>query len=74
MENPQLIDALLFGMLAGAVCGIAPLVVAIKTGRDPYGIGALVACAIAGSILGVILAIPVAGIACALLLTTQGNR
>jgi ABC-type phosphate transport system permease subunit len=67
----MLADALLVGLFAGAVCGIAPLVLAIKRGRDPYGIGALVACSLAGAILGLLLALPVAGIACALILATR---
>lgn len=61
-------DFILFGLLAGIVCGIAPLIIAIKKGRDSFGVWSMVACAIAGTILGMLLAVPVAGIACALLI------
>lgn len=70
----QLINNIIIGMFAGLVCGIAPVIVAMKKRRAGLAILSLVLCGICGGILGVILAAPVAGILSAIVLTMeQGN-
>ena len=61
----SIFDAALVGGLAGLVCGIAPLIVALKRQREVLGLMSLVLCGIAGMLLGVILAVPIALVLCA---------
>ena len=64
MENSQQfgfwIGVLFGGFVAGAICGILPLVFALKKRRRGLAIASWISCVIAGLILGVILALPVA--------------
>jgi len=70
----ELISNMVIGMLAGLVCGIAPVIVAMKKRRAGLAILSLVLCGICGTILGVILAAPVAGILSAVAITMDtGN-
>lgn len=55
-----LIGALIGGTIAGAVCGLLPLLLARGRGQLPLGTAGMVSCMISGAILGLILAIPVA--------------
>jgi hypothetical protein len=69
----ELITNMVIGMLAGLVCGIAPLIVALKKRRAGLAILSLVLCGICGIILGVILAAPVAGILAAIAVTMENG-
>ena len=55
-------DAALFGAIAGTLCGLAPLIYGIVKQRVLLGVAGLAACVVAGAILGILLAIPVAGL------------
>ena len=55
-------DAALFGAIAGALCGLAPLIYGIVKQRVLLGVAGLAACVVAGAILGLILAIAVAAV------------
>ncbi len=46
-------------LVAGALCGVAPLVIGIMRGRRFLGVVAMVSCVIAGLLLGFLLAAPV---------------
>ena len=50
----------LVGFIAGLLVGLVPLVSGFVKGRRNLGIIGLVACAVAGAFLGLLLAIPVA--------------
>jgi uncharacterized membrane protein len=54
--------SLIDSFLAGLICGVIPLY--FSTGRDrlKLGFGGLIACTISGLLLGLLLAIPVAGV------------
>ena len=64
MENAEQfvywISVLLGGFVAGAICGILPLVLALKKERRALAFASWISCVLAGLILGVILALPVA--------------
>ena len=53
-------QSILFGFIAGVVCGLAPLIFGAMRGRIALGVGGFVACAAAGAVLGLLLAVPVA--------------
>ncbi len=55
-------DSLIEGALLGLICGVIPLF--FSTGRDRLkaGFGGLLACVVSGVLLGLLLAIPVAGV------------
>lgn len=55
-------DSLIDGFLIGLICGLIPLF--FSTGRDrlKLGFGAVAACVISGLLLGLLLALPVAGV------------
>ena len=69
----QLITTMLIGMLAGLVCGIAPVIVSMEKRRAGFAILSLMLCGICGTILGVILAAPVAGILSAIAITMDSG-
>lgn len=48
------------GMLAGLACGVLPLVVGKMRDRMKLGVLALFLCVVSGSVLGIIVALPVA--------------
>lgn len=64
----MLVDFLFFGAIAGIFCGMAPFLVARKRGRNDFATLSLIACGIAGALMGVILAGPLALILLAVLM------
>src|ERR1700730_14163542 len=56
------IELLAGGLIAGVVCGFVPLLTGIVKNRPPLGFGGFFACIAGGSILGLILALPMAGL------------
>ena len=48
--------------VAGAICGLVPLVYGLATGETGLAVGGFVACVIGGLLLGVLLAVPMAAI------------
>ncbi len=54
------IGVLFGGFFVGAICGILPLVFALKKERRGLAIASWVSCVVAGLVLGIILALPVA--------------
>ena len=55
-------NALLFGLLAGILIGIIPVVMGAMKGRLGLGIGGFFACALSDAVLGLLLAVPVCGV------------
>ena len=53
-------QSILFGFIAGVVCGLAPPIFGAMRARMALGVGGFVACAAAGAVLGLLLAVPVA--------------
>lgn len=53
---------LVAGLLAGLLCGLVPLIYGLRQDRSQLALLGLGASAVAGLVLGLILAIPVAGI------------
>jgi len=62
--DPELGSAIAFGavvgLIAGAVCGLLPLIVGLTRKQVGLGVGGFVSCVIAGAVLGLLLAAPVA--------------
>lgn len=54
------IGALYGSLIIGTLCGMLPMIAGLMTGNRSYAFGGLVACILAGFILGVIGALPVA--------------
>jgi hypothetical protein len=48
--------------IAGAICGLVPLVYGIARGETGIGLAGFAACLIAGVVLGVLLAVPLAAL------------
>jgi hypothetical protein len=59
-EATFLIVAIIFGGIAGAVCGLLPFFLGRSRGRRGLGIGGLVACILSGFVLGLLAAVPMA--------------
>jgi uncharacterized membrane protein len=55
-------DSLIDGFLVGLICGVIPLFFSTGKNRLKLGFGGLLACVISGLLLGLLLAIPVAGV------------
>lgn len=53
---------LFWALVAGALCGLVPLIVGYHRRQISVGIVGLICCIIAGFILGIILALPVAAV------------
>lgn len=50
------------GLAVGAICGLVPLVYGLVRGRTGLAIGGFVACLVGGVALGLLLAVPLAGL------------
>jgi uncharacterized membrane protein len=55
-------DSLIDGFLVGLICGVIPLYLSTGKDRLKLGFGAVAACVVSGLLLGLLLAIPVAGV------------
>ena len=55
-----LIGAFIGGFIVGALCGLLPLYFGTRRGRPKLAIAAMVSCAAAGLVLGILLAAPTA--------------
>ena len=53
---------ILVGSLAGALCGLVPLILGITRSQRGLAIGGFGACVLCGAILGLVLAVPIAGL------------
>ena len=53
---------LLIGSVVGALCGLVPLIFGVVRSQIPLAIGGFFACVACGAILGLLLAIPIAGL------------
>lgn len=53
---------LLIGSVVGALCGLVPLIFGVVRSQIPLAIGGFFACVVCGAILGLLLAIPIAGL------------
>jgi hypothetical protein len=73
VEN-LLLMAIVAGLLAGFACGILPLGIGIWKGRIGWGVAALIACAIGGAGLGLLLAVPVALLFCFIIVALGDPR
>ena len=62
------------GTLMGVVCGIAPLIVAMRKGREGLAIASIVTCAVCGALGGAILAIPASLAFFAVAVTGNSNK
>ncbi len=62
MDTQKIVSAMLFGLVAGILAGLVPLIVGSKKRQMSLGLGGFFACAISGAVLGLILAVPIAGI------------
>jgi hypothetical protein len=49
-------------IVAGAICGLVPLVYGLARGRTGLAVGGFLACVVGGIILGVLLAVPLAAL------------
>jgi hypothetical protein len=49
-------------LVAGAICGLVPLIYGLTRGQTALAVGGFVACVIGGLLLGVILAVPLAAL------------
>jgi len=72
--SDEVVQLAIGGMFFGVLCSIAPLVIAVTKGKAWLAITSLVLCAIAGAILGVFLAGPLALILCAVGVTLDSER
>lgn len=72
--SEDVLNNALIGMLMGLVCGIAPLILSLKKGKEGLAVAGLIFCALSGAILGVILALPVALILCAVALSLDKSE
>jgi hypothetical protein len=70
----EVVQNAIVGMLMGLVCGMIPMILAIKKGREGFAIASVVVCGIAGAVLGLILAAPAAGILAALVGTMETTK
>ncbi len=55
-------DSLIDGFLVGLICGVVPLYFSTGKDRLSLGFGGLLACVVSGLLLGLLLAIPIAGV------------
>jgi ABC-type phosphate/phosphonate transport system permease subunit len=53
-------EFMIFGLLAGICCGLVPMTMAINKNKTNLAMTALFVCAFCGTILGLLLAVPVA--------------
>lgn len=53
---------MLFGLLAGLFCGMFPMIFGAAKQQMGLAVGGFLACAAAGTLMGLIAAIPVAGV------------
>ena len=67
-------DAALIGLVVGIVCGLIPLVSGFVKGRVALGLIGFAASAVAGVILGLLLALPVAIIFTLAIFLMRGER
>lgn len=70
----SILQAAFIGMFAGLVCGIAPLITALRKNREMLGFVSIIMCALCGALGGVILSLPVAFIFFAAILATSDKR
>ena len=61
-STTKLVAMLIGGVIAGTLCGLIPYFFGKKRGQSKLGTIGLVSCIVSGMILGVILALPVAGV------------
>ena len=61
-QNVEVGTLLLAGLIAGVICGLVPLIYGLMRDRRQLALLGFGASALAGLVLGLILAIPVAGI------------
>ena len=58
--TPQVFGGMIFGLLAGLLVGLVPLITGMKKNQPALAVGGFFACIITGAILGLILAVPTA--------------
>lgn len=74
MGESALVQYAVMGVLWGVVCGIGPLVYAVRRGREGMAVVSVCLCAAAGAVFGVFLALPVALAMFAVLLAGENDR
>jgi hypothetical protein len=67
-------DAILIGLIAGIVCGLIPLAAGLWKGRPQLAWIGLVASALSGAVLGILLALPVAIVFTLAIFLMRGER
>ncbi len=72
--SDEVVQLAIMGMFFGVLCSIAPLVIAVSKGKAWLAVTSFVLCAIAGAILGVFLAGPLALILCAIAVTLDRDQ
>ena len=70
----SMIDLAVLGALWGALCGVGPLIYAVKQKKELLGVLSLMLCMVAGVAVGVFLAVPVAGIMFAVIASGAGDK
>ena len=66
--------ASLFGAISmGVLCGIIPFKLGKKHGQEGWGVAGLISSTIGGLILGILLALPMAGIFSSIILVSKPN-
>ncbi len=66
--------AALFGAISmGLLCGIIPFKLGKKHGQEGWGVAGLISSTIGGLILGILLALPMAGIFSSIILASKEN-
>lgn len=65
------IGAFIGGAIAGALCGLAPLLVGNSRGQQQLGLIGFISCVVAGLLLGLLLAVPVALVFTIVILTKK---
>ncbi|MBP2649882.1 MAG: hypothetical protein H6Q74_707 [Firmicutes bacterium] len=67
-------DYAIIGFLAGLVIGIIPMIFGAMRGKIGLAFGGFIACVISGALLGLLLAVPVAGIFVYLIAKQTNNK
>ncbi|MDR6218927.1 SHOCT domain-containing protein [Deinococcus soli (ex Cha et al. 2016)] len=65
--DDAIVMGLIFGGVAGLIVGAAPMVYGMTRQRPALAFGGFAACAVSGAVLGLLLAVPVAGVFCYLI-------
>lgn len=69
-----ILEAMIYGIIAGALVGLIPFFIGKNKNQEKLGLYSLLACALSGAVLGLLLAIPVACVCVFLIYNRENNQ